>query len=171
MPISGPPAPIWVETTIMAMGSPPPILVSNGRRCDRDAFASDVFEDVHLIRERAAGEDFEDVERSLERAVGALGHHRVYRGYREPCHTGLPEVAARVADAPGLCNARPQPARRSARSIGGGEDEASGARSKAGTNEYAGHGPVGTTATPTACDATGAIRARKSGSSALGNRK
>src|SRR5436309_11693897 len=35
-------------------------------------------------------------------------------------------------------------------------------RSKAGTNEYAGHGPVGTTATPTAREATGAMRARKS---------
>src|SRR5262245_66663427 len=115
MPISGPPAPIWVETTIMAMGSPPPTFVSNGRRCDRDALASDVFEDVHLIRERAAGEDFEDVERGLERAVGPLGHHRVYRGYCEPCHAVLPEVAARLADAPRLCNVRRYPARRSAR--------------------------------------------------------
>src|SRR5262249_54285263 len=142
-------------------GSPPPILVSNGRRCDRDAFARDASEAVPPRGDRAAGEDFEDVERGLERAVGPLGHHRVYRGYREPCHAGLPEVAARLADAPGLCNVRRYPARRSARSIGGGEDEASGARSNAGTNEEAGHGPGGTPAPPPPRDAPGAIPAGK----------
>jgi len=70
----------------MAMGSPPPILVSNGRRCDRDALASDVFEDVHLIRERAAGEDFENFEHGFQHDIWAPIHQLFDRGALESLH-------------------------------------------------------------------------------------
>src|SRR5216117_3073500 len=156
---------------MIAIGSPPPILVADGRGRDRDALSGDVLQDIDLVRERTTGEDLEDVERGLERAVGPLGHHRVHRGHRDSRHAVLREVAARVADAPHVCNGRFYPARRSAaRSTGGGAAGDSGARSKAGTKEYAGQGPVGTTATPTAREATGAMRARKSASSPRGSR-
>src|SRR5881397_586537 len=48
---------------------------------------------------------------------------------------------------------------------------ASGKRSNTGTNEYGGHGPVGTTATPAARDAMGAIRVRKASISDRETRK
>src|SRR5206468_8389776 len=48
---------------------------------------------------------------------------------------------------------------------------ASGKRSNTGTNEYGGHGPVGTTAIPAARDAMGAIRVRKASISDRETRK
>src|SRR5262245_46163345 len=58
---------------------------------------------------------------------------------------------------------RGQPARRSRRSAvtivdGRGADLTGVSRSRVGVNEYGGQGPVGTTATPSACEAIGAIR-------------
>src|SRR3989442_14313652 len=64
----------------------------------------------------------------------------------------------------------PQHARRPSRRPGS-ESRASGKRSKLGTNEYGGHGPVGATAIPAARDAIGAMRARKLAASDRGARK
>src|SRR2546423_5772514 len=126
---------------MVRLGPPPPILVADGRGRDRDALSGDVLQDIDLVRERAAGEDLEDVERGLERAVGPLGHHRVHRGHRDSRHAVLREVAARVADAPHVCNGRFYPARRSApRSTGGGPPGGRRPRAKGGAERYAAPG-------------------------------
>jgi hypothetical protein len=67
-------------------GSPPPVLVFERGRSDRDALAGDVVQDVDLVRERAAGEDLEDFERGFQRRVWAPVHQLFDRGALESLH-------------------------------------------------------------------------------------
>src|SRR4029453_18687127 len=154
--------------------SPPPILVPERRRRDRNPLAGDVLQDVDLVRQRSAGKHFEDVQRTLQGRVRALLHERLDVGARQSRHPALPKVAASVYPLPAAGKtpcAGCQPTRRSAASRpGGAEGRADRARSSGGAKEYGGHGPVGTPATPTAWDATGAIRERKPVTSGRGTR-
>src|SRR5207244_6376699 len=68
------------------LGSPPPILVFDRGRLNRDALAADVVQDVDLIRERPAGEDFEHLERRLERRVRAPVHELFDDGALKSLH-------------------------------------------------------------------------------------
>src|SRR5581483_10116860 len=90
MPISGPPAPIWWEIVMIAMASPLPVPVPQRGRRDGDPLAGHVVEDVHLVGERAAGEDLEDVEHRLQRGARVLAHHPLHRVARQSGH-GAPE--------------------------------------------------------------------------------
>src|SRR4029450_6800947 len=102
---------------------------------------------------------------AFERCIRALLHEGLDIRARQSRHPALPKVAARVSHLPAAGKtprAGCQPTRRSAGSRpDGAETRPDGARSRGGTKESGGHGPVGTTATPTARDATGAMRERK----------
>src|SRR5262249_6300265 len=67
-------------------GSPPPVLVLERGRGNRDALAADVVQNVDLVCERPAGEDLEHLERRLERRVGAPFHQVLDGGTLESLH-------------------------------------------------------------------------------------
>src|SRR5262245_18449270 len=134
-------------------GSPPPVLVFQCRRCDRNVLAGDVVQDVDFVCQRLAGEDFEDFQRVFQSRVGPLLHQRLDIAARQSRHRSLPKVADSVyhLSASGKAPSRDQLIRRSfALAFGGTTSRSDGVRSSGGMNEYGGQGPVGTTATSTA---------------------
>src|SRR6266498_2253968 len=105
--------------------------------------------------------------------MGLLSSPRLAAGSGSPCHEWrqayptIPRWTRRQGEAK---NRIPQHARRPAPRPGPAS-RARGKRSKVGTDEYGGHGPVGTTAIPGVRDAIGAMRVRKLPTSDRGTRK
>src|SRR2546428_7921418 len=91
-------------------GSPPPVLLFERRRRDRDPLAADVVQDVHLVRERSAREYLEDLERRLERGVRTLVHHLLDGGAGETRHEVPLEIRAKgIPKRLGPARPRPPP--------------------------------------------------------------
>src|SRR2546428_8907246 len=91
-------------------GSPPPVLLFERRRRDRDPLAADVVQDVHLVRERSAREYLEDLERRLERGVRTLVHHLLDGGAGETRHEVPLEIRAKgIPKRLGPARRRPAP--------------------------------------------------------------
>src|SRR5258705_83276 len=94
-----------MRNVIDGHAAPPPVLVLERGRSNRDALAADVVQNVDLVRERSAGEDLEHLERRLERRVGAPFHEALDRGTPESLHRALLVTRPRRAG----CAASPLP--------------------------------------------------------------